>query len=67
MEGKAGKTNMASMTAEMSTRRRFAEVMRGGRPDRVPLFSEGMRADVLRQHTENAVSVFRYPLSAKEY
>lgn len=40
---------MASISAEMSTRRRFAEVMRGGRPDRVPLFSEGMRADVLRQ------------------
>ena len=32
----------------MTTRRRFAETLRYGRPDRVPYFEEGLRDDVLK-------------------
>ncbi len=33
----------------MNARERFLETMRGGRPDRVPYFEEGLRDDVLEQ------------------
>ena len=37
----------------MSARRRFHETLAFGRPDRVPLWEEGLRDDVLaRWHTE---------------
>ena len=40
----------------MTTRRRFAETLRFGRPDRVPYFEEGLRDDVLAAWREQGLA-----------
>ena len=39
----------------MNARERFLETMRGGRPDRVPYFEEGLRDDVLDEKATSAI------------
>jgi hypothetical protein len=42
-------------SVKWTARRRFAETMRYGRPDRVPYFEEGLRDDVLAQWREQGL------------
>ncbi|MGB2823091.1 MAG: hypothetical protein WBF17_19055, partial [Phycisphaerae bacterium] len=44
------------MAEKWTARRRFAETMRYGRPDRVPYFEEGLRDDVLARWREQGLA-----------
>lgn len=46
---------MANQNGKMGIRERFAETMRGGRPDRLPLLDEGLRDDVLEKWQEQGL------------
>ena len=59
----------------MKNRERFTLALRGGRPDRPPLFSEGIRQDVIRKwrkqglgirSLENLITVDRYEMIGPE-
>jgi len=59
----------------MKNRQRFALTLRGGRPDRPPLFSEGIRRDVIRKwrkqglgsrSLESLITVDRYEMIGPE-
>ena len=40
----------------MNARKRFLETMRGGNPDRAPLFDEGFRDDVIKNWQSQGLS-----------